>query len=80
MGDQYAARHNPFIYFHSIIDQPAYCAQHVVAAVAACQSDLRPPATTPNLVLHHARPVRRRPRRAVRRRPARAAWRRSTRA
>ena len=26
VGDQYAARHNPFVYFHSIIDTPA-CAQ-----------------------------------------------------
>jgi hypothetical protein len=26
-GDQYAARHNPFVYFHSIIDSPA-CAQN----------------------------------------------------
>ena len=24
-GDQYAARHNPFVYFHSIIDRPATC-------------------------------------------------------
>ena len=22
LGDQYAARHNPFVYFHSIIDSP----------------------------------------------------------
>lgn len=28
--DQYAQRHNPFIYFHSVIDDPARCAQHVV--------------------------------------------------
>jgi hypothetical protein len=28
--DQYAARHNPFIYFHSIIDDNYYCEQHVV--------------------------------------------------
>jgi hypothetical protein len=25
VGDQYAARHNPFVYFHSIIDTPAVC-------------------------------------------------------
>ena len=25
-GDQYAARHNPFMYFRSIIDRPPYCA------------------------------------------------------
>lgn len=30
VGDQYATRHNPFMYFHSIIDNPAYCAAHVV--------------------------------------------------
>jgi hypothetical protein len=28
-GDQYAARHNPFVYFHSIIDSPS-CAQNDV--------------------------------------------------
>jgi hypothetical protein len=28
-GDQYAARHNPFIYFHSIIDSPACAANDV---------------------------------------------------
>ncbi len=28
-GDQYAGRHNPFIYFHSIIDSPG-CAENVV--------------------------------------------------
>lgn len=28
--DQYAARHNPFIYFHSIIDDNYYCEQHDV--------------------------------------------------
>ena len=26
-GDQYAARHNPFVYFHSIIDSPDLQAQ-----------------------------------------------------
>jgi phosphatidylinositol-3-phosphatase len=29
VGDQYAARHNPFVYFHSIIDKKS-CAKHVV--------------------------------------------------
>ena len=29
VGDQYATRHNPFVYFHSIIDFPT-CAQNVV--------------------------------------------------
>ena len=28
--DQYAARHNPFVYFHSIIDDNYYCEQHDV--------------------------------------------------
>ena len=30
-GDGYATRHNPFVYFHSVIDNQAYCDQHVVA-------------------------------------------------
>ena len=29
-GDGYATRHDPFVYFHSIIDSQAYCAAHVV--------------------------------------------------
>src|SRR5262249_27146532 len=29
-GDQYAHRHNPFIYFHSVIDDLTHCATHVV--------------------------------------------------
>ena len=28
--DQYATRHNPFVYFHSVIDDPARCNTHVV--------------------------------------------------
>ncbi|HEV7585246.1 MAG TPA: alkaline phosphatase family protein [Solirubrobacteraceae bacterium] len=30
-GDGYATRHDPFVYFHSVIDQQAYCEKHVVA-------------------------------------------------
>ncbi len=30
-GDGYAARHDPFIYFHSVIDNQSYCDEHVVA-------------------------------------------------
>ncbi len=30
-GDGYATRHDPFVYFHSVIDRPGYCARHVVA-------------------------------------------------
>jgi phosphatidylinositol-3-phosphatase len=29
-NDQYAARHNPFVYFHSIVDDPVSCEQHDV--------------------------------------------------
>jgi hypothetical protein len=29
-ADQYADRHNPFLYFHSVIDDPARCDAHVV--------------------------------------------------
>jgi hypothetical protein len=30
-GDGYATRHNPFVYFHSVIDEVKYCNKHVVA-------------------------------------------------
>jgi phospholipase C len=30
-GDGYAARHDPFVYFHSVIDEQSYCNAHVVA-------------------------------------------------
>jgi len=30
-GDGYAAKHDPFVYFHSVIDNSAYCKAHVVA-------------------------------------------------
>ncbi len=30
-GDGYATRHNPFVYFHSVIDNAAYCNARVVA-------------------------------------------------
>jgi hypothetical protein len=29
-GDGYATRHDPFVYFHSVIDHAGYCAAHVV--------------------------------------------------
>lgn len=44
--DQYAARHNPFIYFHSILDSPL-CHQQVLP-LTALQTDLGQVATTPN--------------------------------
>jgi phosphatidylinositol-3-phosphatase len=30
-GDGYATRHDPFVYFHSTIDEQTYCDKHVVA-------------------------------------------------
>ncbi len=44
----YAARHNPFVYFHSIIDHPKYCDRHV-RALSTMVGDLRRVSTTPNL-------------------------------
>lgn len=62
-GDGYAVRHDPFVYFHSIIDDPAYCAAHVVplgsrsgalppgapAGLSGLATDLSRVSTTPNL-------------------------------
>jgi hypothetical protein len=31
VGDGYASRHDPFVYFHSVIDEQTYCDKHVVA-------------------------------------------------
>ena len=45
-GDMYATRHDPFMYFHSIIDTPA-CKQDVVN-LRQLKKDLRSIATTPN--------------------------------
>ncbi|MDE0854660.1 MAG: phosphoesterase, partial [Nevskia sp.] len=47
--DQYATRHDPFVYFHSVIDNQAYCDQHVVNLTPLDQ-DLASTATTPNFV------------------------------
>jgi phosphatidylinositol-3-phosphatase len=47
-GDQYAARHNPFVYFHSIIDSPD-CATNVVA-LDKLEADIASVTTTPNFV------------------------------
>ncbi len=44
-GDQYAARHNPFVYFHSLVDSGA-CADHV-GPLAQLSKDLETVATTP---------------------------------
>ena len=48
--DQYAARHNPFVYFHSLLDS-GLCKQHVVPLNASTlPRDLASVATTPNYV------------------------------
>jgi hypothetical protein len=47
VGDMYAARHNPFVYFHSIIDDDASCKQHVVD-LKALTTDLGSVASTPS--------------------------------
>jgi hypothetical protein len=45
--DQYATRHNPFMYFHSVIDDAAGCAAHVVK-LKRLRHDLRKPKRTRN--------------------------------
>jgi hypothetical protein len=45
-ADQYAARHNPFVYFHSLLDSGA-CRRHVVP-LTALRRDLRVGTRTPN--------------------------------
>lgn len=47
--DQYAAKHNPFVYFHSIIDDRTRCDSHVVN-LSQLRADLASPASTPNYV------------------------------
>jgi len=47
VGDQYAAKHDPFVYFHSILDDPTRCAGHIVS-LNELRIDLRRIATTPN--------------------------------
>src|SRR5437588_3970293 len=47
--DQYATRHNPFVYFHSIIDDTTLCDTHVVN-LDLLPRDLASTANTPNYV------------------------------
>jgi hypothetical protein len=48
--DQYAARHNPFVYFHSVLDSGA-CTQHVVPLNdSTLPADLASLSSTPNYV------------------------------
>ncbi len=48
LGDQYASRHDPFVYFHSIIDSPD-CQKNVVN-LNQLATDLKSAAATPNFV------------------------------
>jgi len=48
LGDQYATKHNPFVYFHSIIDSPL-CEKNVVG-LDRLAPDLASAKKTPNLV------------------------------
>ncbi|HEY1429915.1 MAG TPA: alkaline phosphatase family protein [Candidatus Tumulicola sp.] len=47
-GDAYASRHDPFVYFHSIVDDAALCNSRVVP-LTGLDGDLRSADTTPNL-------------------------------
>jgi hypothetical protein len=47
--DQYASRHDPFVYFHSVIDNPALCNANVVN-LSRLPGDLASASTTPNYV------------------------------
>ena len=47
-GNQYATKHNPFVYFHSIIDDPKTCAND--KPFENLETDLKNVTTTPNLV------------------------------
>jgi phospholipase C len=47
LNDRYADKHNPFIYFHSIIDDVPYCNANVVA-LGSLAADLQSVQTTPN--------------------------------
>jgi phosphatidylinositol-3-phosphatase len=63
VGDGYVTRHDPFVYFHSIIDNTAYCDAHVVplgtangkmpaetpAGTTGLATDLKKVSTTPQL-------------------------------
>ena len=48
-ADKYAAKHNPFVYFHAIIDDRARCDAHVVS-LDLLPRDLQALETTPNYV------------------------------
>jgi hypothetical protein len=47
LGDQYAVKHNPFVYFHTIIDDKEHCDRGVVA-LDRLSTDLAEVSRTPN--------------------------------
>ncbi len=47
--DQYATRHDPFVYFHYVIDNASECSANVVG-LSQLSTDLQSAATTPNYV------------------------------
>jgi hypothetical protein len=49
LGDQYVTRHNPFVYFHSIIDRPTCARNDVDYRLLA--ADVRGPASTPSFAV-----------------------------
>ena len=49
VADQYATKHDPFMYFHSIIDSVASCEAHVVP-LTRLEEDLQSKDRTPNFV------------------------------
>ena len=55
---RYAPKHNPFVYFDDIRNDPTRCANHVVS-YSALPGDLASSATTPNFRVHQPQPVRR---------------------
>jgi hypothetical protein len=48
-NDQYAVKHNPFVYFHSIIDAQAHCDTHIVN-LDKLTADLKSASDTANYV------------------------------
>lgn len=49
-SDEYASKHDPFVYFHTVIDDQIYCRSHVVA-LDELTNDLHSIANTPNFSL-----------------------------
>ena len=56
VSDKYAAKHDPFVYFHSIIDDQKRCDAHVVN-LDELPADLRQCEKDTELLIHYAEPV-----------------------